>query len=258
MKKTILYLLTGIVILSSCQKEDDLLTPIPPNPTTQTTTTNTTDTLVVNGDTIITNNGIGNETELLNEGLVIDNGGVTILPPSATFAGAGKNYKIKRAEFEINCSELTNYPFDTSYSYVTTNWTGQQIISVPGYPNGIGNGIVQFSQLDANGYQITNGVEGYFYSTVYPMNGNASPTHSYDATEMWHPWNIVSYSYSSNGTITLNLVAHQCDGTDLFWSAIMDVTEYSDGTIALSIDEGPHNFVGITWDSHLKVILEEE
>ena len=261
MKKTILYLLTGLVILSSCEKEDDILNPIPTNPTTQTTTTNTTDTLIVNGDTIVTNNGTGNETELLNEGLVIDNGtsngGVTILTPINTFRGAGKNYNVKSAEFSVNCSELTNQHFDTSYSYVTTNWAGAQIGGVPGYQNGIGNGIIQFSQFQTNGYPLNNGVEGYFYTTTYPMNGNASPCHAYYFSEMWFLANIVSYSYTP-GVITLNLVYHPCNGPDVYWSAEMVVTEYSDGTIALSIDEGPHNFVGITWNSHLKLILEEE
>ena len=262
MKKTILYLLTGLVILSSCEKEDDILNPIPTNPTIQTTTTNTTDTLIVNGDTIVTNSGTGNETELLNEGLVIDNstsnGGITILSPSQTFAGAGKNYNVKIAEFSVNCSELTNSHMDTSYSYSTTNWVGQQIVSVPGYNNGIGNGVVQFSQFHSNGYPITNGVEGYCFTTVYPKNGNASPNHALNFTEMWNVYNIVSYSYSPNGTITLNLVFHPCNGNDIYWSVEMLVTEYSDGTIALSIDEGPYNFAGITWNSHLKLILEEE
>ena len=210
--------------------------------------------MVINGDTIITNNGgTGNEVELLNEGLVVatntTNGGVTILPPSATFVGEGKNYNVKSSEFSVNCSELTNQHFDTSYSYTTTNWTGVNVV-VPGYPNGIGNGIVQFSQLN-------NGLEGYFITTTYPKNGNASPNHSYNFGEIMFPANIVSYSYTP-GVITLNLVFHPCTGPDMYWSVIMEVTEYSDGTIALSIDEGPYTFAGITWNSHLKVILEEE
>ena len=51
MKKLIIPLLSLLVIITSCQKEDDLLTPIPQNPTTNIT--NNTDTLNVNGDTII-------------------------------------------------------------------------------------------------------------------------------------------------------------------------------------------------------------
>ena len=251
MKKTILYLLTGLVILSSCEKEDDILQPIPTNPVTQNTVT---DTLIVNGDTLIVNGDTitnGTELQFLDEELVIGNtnGGVTLLPPSTTFVGEGKNYKVRSAEFSVSCSELTNSHMDTSYSYVTTNWTGGQLV-VPGYPNGIGNGIVQFSQL-------VNGMEGYFYTTVYPENGNASPNHSYNFSEIMFPANIISYNYTP-GVITLNLVFHPCNGNDMYWTTTMVVSEYSDGTIALSIDEGPYNFAGITWSSHLKVILEEE
>ena len=47
MKKYLLPLLTLLVVLSSCQKEDDILTPVPQAPQTTTTTTN------INGDTII-------------------------------------------------------------------------------------------------------------------------------------------------------------------------------------------------------------
>ena len=50
MKKTILYLIAGLVILSSCNKEDDILQPIPNNPTQNTTTNNTTTNVTDNGN----------------------------------------------------------------------------------------------------------------------------------------------------------------------------------------------------------------
>ena len=48
MKKYLLSLVTLLVVLTSCQKEDDLIQPIPQNPNTQINT---------NTDTIITING---------------------------------------------------------------------------------------------------------------------------------------------------------------------------------------------------------
>ena len=65
MKKLIHILLSSIVILSSCSKEDDLLTP-EPNPPTNITNTDTT--VITNG-----NNGTTTLEHTPNENLVVDN-----------------------------------------------------------------------------------------------------------------------------------------------------------------------------------------
>ena len=106
MKNLILNLLIVLTVFSSCQKEDDLLQPLPQDPSiTNNTNTNNGDTLNVNnGDTII-NNGNNELVAELNHDLIVANGnnnGVTILPPSTTFIGEGKKYNVKR----INCIGL--------------------------------------------------------------------------------------------------------------------------------------------------------
>ena len=58
MKKYILNLLVILVAFSACQKEDDLLQPIPAPPTTQTTITDT----IVN-DTVTSNTNIIEELQ---------------------------------------------------------------------------------------------------------------------------------------------------------------------------------------------------
>ena len=186
--------------MSSCQKEDDLLIPvIPPN------NTNVTDTTNVNIDTSNT---------------------VTILPPSNTFVGWGKSYNITFTEFDMNCSELTNSPVDTTYSYTTYN-----------------QGRVTFLVADT------------LTTTAYPKNGNASPRHAYlyGSTEI--DCIIRGYNYSP-GIVTLELRLIFCNGTQIIdWGVDMVVTEYSNGNIDLSINNGG-NHMGIMWDSYLKLELE--
>ena len=58
MKKYLLSLLTILVVLSSCQKEDDLLQPIPTPPTNQSTVTDT----IIN-DTTTSNTNIIEEVQ---------------------------------------------------------------------------------------------------------------------------------------------------------------------------------------------------
>ena len=54
MKKYLLSLVTLLLVMTSCQKEDDLLQPIPPNPNTQINTNiNVDTTAIVGGDTIL-------------------------------------------------------------------------------------------------------------------------------------------------------------------------------------------------------------
>lgn len=238
MKKLIIPLLSLLVIITSCQKEDDLLTPIPQNPTTNIT--NNTDTLNVNGDTIINNNG---DTVILvpvlealeNDYIVATNGNgnsVTVVPPSSTFIGAGNNYTVKRAEFDMNCSELTQYNADTSYSYVSTNQQGPW-----------GNGIVEFN---------TDGT-GVFAAPVYPRNATFTPAHAYNFDSIILYCDIDYYSYTP-GMLTMNLRALACNGSVITWTVNMVVTEYSDGSFSLSIDQDG-NGMGIVWNSHLKVVL---
>ena len=67
MKKFLLPLLTVLVIFTSCEKEDDLFTPVTP-PNTNTNMNNTDTTTINNTDTTTNNNNT-----------------VTVLPPSQTF-----------------------------------------------------------------------------------------------------------------------------------------------------------------------------
>ena len=88
MKKYLLSLLTLLVVLSSCEKENDLLQPIPQNPSTQVTT-NTDTTTVIVSDTTITYNV---EEELVVDYSTINTTNTNTVP--TTFIGEGKTWKI--------------------------------------------------------------------------------------------------------------------------------------------------------------------
>ena len=168
-----------------------------------------------------------------NEYIVATNGNsVTIVTPSSTFIGAGNNYTVKRAEFDMNCSELTQYNADTSYSYVSINQQGPW-----------GNGIVEFN---------TNGT-GVFVAPVYPRNATFTPAHALNFEPNVLYCDIDGYSYTP-GMLTMDLRALACNGSIITWTVNMVVTEYSDGSFSLSIDQDG-NGMGIVWNSHLKVVL---
>ena len=242
MKKYFLSLLTLLVVLSSCQKEDDILTPI--TQPTQTTTTN------INGDTIIningdttTNNGTGNVLQAFDNEHVVatNNNNVTVVAPSAAFPGWGKNYDVTKAEFSM-------VSVDTSYSYTSTNF---QCL--------FGNGHAYFYQ---NG-PLYGG--GELYTTVYPRNGSSIPTHAASYEEVMMPMTITQYTYGAySGILGLDVEYTTCNGTVVQWSVDMVVTEYSDGTLELSIDNvgynnsGGGNFAVGPWNSQLKITLVEQ
>ena len=248
MKKYLLYLLTVLVVFTSCEKEDDLFTPVPPN--TNTTNTN---------DTITNNNGNGNTLYALEEDLVVatNDGSVTVIPPSQTCpldvtTALGEGYNVIRAEYEINCSETTNSSLDTSYSYVSTNY-----ISPVTTQQQWGNGFVCF--YSAPGSPVINGqgMKGKFYTTVYPENSNTTPSHASNFKEEMVKLYIVDYNYTP-GMLTMELLDYDCNGTAVYWTVQMVVTEYSNGIVTLSIDQGPHTSPeGYTWNTHLKVTLQK-
>ena len=239
MKKILLPLLTFLVIFTSCEKEE--FTPITP-PNTNTNMNNTDTTTVNNTDTTTNNN----------------TGTVTVLPPSQTFpfditTVLGEGYDVTKAEFEINCSEQTNILADTSYSYVSTNY-----ISPIQTEKELGNGYICFYDSPQNPFFNGQGVLGTFATTTYPMNSNYWPAHSLDFEEQMMLNHIMSYSYTP-GILTLDLLTYACGGDVVEWTVDLVVTEYSDGTIELSIDQGPNTTLDgqITWDSLLKVTLQK-
>jgi hypothetical protein len=247
MKKFILPLLTVLVILTSCKKEDDILRPVtPPNTNTNmnnidTTTVNNTDTTTINNTDTTTNNNT-----------------VTVLPPSQTFPfafsyGLTQGYDVTRAEFDINCSEQTTLPADISYSFVSTNY----LSPVPGQKQ-YGNGLIKFYDGPASPVIGGVGMQGKFATTTYPRNSNHWPAHTVTGGEEMMLNYIKSYSYTP-GILTLDLLAYACGGDIVEWTVQMVVTEYSDGTIELSIDQGPNTTMDgqITWDSHLKLTLQK-
>ena len=75
MKKFLLPLLTVLVIFTSCEKEDDLFTPVNP-PNTNTNMNNTDTTTINNTDT----------TTINNTDTTTNNNGVTVLPPSTNIS----------------------------------------------------------------------------------------------------------------------------------------------------------------------------
>ena len=239
MKKFLLPLLTVLVIFTSCEKEDDLFTPVNP-PNTNTNMNNTDTTTINNTDTTTNNNG------------------VTVLSPSQTlpfsFATVlGEGYDVTTAEFAINCSEQTTLLVDTSYSYTSTNYTSP----VPAQKQ-YGNGYISLYSGPMSPVFNGQGAQGVFATTTYPVNSNYWPSHSLDFEEEMMLSHIMSYSYTP-GILTLDLLSYACGGDIVEWTVEMVVTEYSDGTIELSIDQGPNTTLDgqITWDSHLKLTLQK-
>ena len=207
MKKIILPILSCLIILTSCEKEDDILTPITPNPTTTiTTTSDSTDTTVTSG--------------------------VYIVPTSPTFVGLGKKYNITLNEFSLECSELTPFNQDTSYSFTDIN------IGEADFP--------------------TSG-QGELTTTTYPANSTYAVPHSVNFCNPLVEWTIASYYYT-DGKLIMNLQRISCTGEILVsWSVSMTVTEYSDGSFDLSINQSGHEGLqNITWNSHLKLHLTEQ
>jgi hypothetical protein len=247
MKKFLLPLLTVLVILTSCEKEDDIFTPVTP-PNTNTNMNNTDTTTINNTDTTTVN----------NTDTTTNNNSVTVLPPSQTSPfdfsySLSEGYNVTRAEFEINCSEQTTLPADISYSYVSTNYLSA-IQSEKQY----GNGFIQFCDGPVSPEINGVGVQGKFVTTTYPMNSNHWPAHALNGQEEMMMNYIMSYSYTP-GILTLDLLSYACGGDIVEWTVEMVVTEYSDGTIELSIDQGPNTTLDgqITWDSHLKLTLQK-
>jgi hypothetical protein len=204
MRKIILPLLSCLIILTSCEKEDDMLTPIIPP-------TNTTSNVTNNIDT---------------------NSSVYVVPSSPTFIGLGKKYNITLNEFNLECSELTPFNQDTSYSFTDIN------IGEADFP--------------------TTG-QGELTTTTYPQNSSYAVPHSVNFYNPLVKWTINNYYYY-NGNLTMNLQRISCTGEVLVsWSVIMVVTEYSDGSFDLSIDQSGHEGLqNISWTSHLKLHLVEQ
>ena len=97
MKNYLLYLLTTLIVFSSCEKEDDILQPIPQNPI-NTNSCGTTDTTTFHVDTINVN--------YLNPD--------SAMIASPNFVCLGKNYDIVYSSFSFQS-------YDTTYGFTHTN-----------------------------------------------------------------------------------------------------------------------------------------
>ena len=259
MKKLLIILLCLPMMFSSCKKEEN-----EPNNNLNNTTNNT--------------------------------DSITVLPPSQTFpfdfitalwdtvTDSNGNQQMKRqgydiikAEFEINCSGLTNLSNDVSYAFVTEgeNYTYYSADTAHKIPLAWGNGTFLFYPPPGGNPQLpdSNGVMvpsiGRLLTSVYPINSNNKPAHAvFQQENKWLTFYIIEYYYSP-GILTLYLKKDSCTGGDPngweidpnypdYWVVDMDVTEYSDGRIKLTIDQGPFNSSeGITWNSFLELTLEK-
>jgi len=229
MKKYILSLVTLLIVLTSCEKENDLPQPIPQNPSTQVTT-NTDTTTVIVGDTTITHNI---EEELVVSDYVTTNTNTV----STTFIGEGKTWKIVESGFEINCSELTQSHVDTSYEYISNPY------------NLLSSSTISFNDdYYGEGHDI-------FTVNVYPQNSTGSPTHAFDFAPNFMTMYVDGFTYNM-GSLTMNLRTLTCSGVWISWTTYMKVVEDGNGGFKLEItQEGSH--AGIVWDSKLYIILEE-
>ena len=221
MKKLLLILLCLPLLFTTCKKEENQ-----PNNNLNNTTNNT--------------------------------DSVTVLPPSQTLplelvSVRGDGYDVTIAEFDINCSEQTTLPADISYSYISTNYLSP-VQSEKQYGNGY---ICLYTGYDSPSFEGGPGVLGRFATTTYPMNSNHWPAHALNFEEEMMLNFILSYSYTP-GILTLDLASYYCGEDVEYWTVDLVVTEYSDGKIKLTIDQGPFtSSEGITWDSFLELTLEK-
>jgi|TARA_R110000851_G_scaffold104898_3_gene222862 hypothetical protein len=125
MKKYLLPLLTTLIIFTSCQKEDDILQPIPQNPTNNSSCgTNT-----FNGDTL-----------QVDSTLYVDTINISTLGPdsclisSPNFVCLGKNYDIVYSSFYFESYD-TIYGFEhNNYGSVSFNMDGMDTLTTRVYP----------------------------------------------------------------------------------------------------------------------------
>ena len=250
MKKTILYLITSLVILSSCEKEDDILQPIPTNPTQTTTPTNNTDTLIVNGDTTITINGI--ETEI-NEGLVIENGNTnggvtTVITNPDNFVGHNNGlYVLTSCDFVM--TKLSNSPetfLDTSYTY-------------------------SYNETECNSYAVFGGNSG-FESFVIPRTNGNTPNHTVNSDITYpQPTSKILFEGTNgvyaNGVLSMDLKYTICvTSGPVTTLTSFDVVQYSDDSFDLILDiptrlcspVGGNQFTPFTWKSYTKLHFEKQ
>ena len=239
MKKLILPLLTVLVILSSCEKEDDILQPIPPNPTTTVNTTNNGDTIITVGDTIIT----------VEDTTINTNNEVTVLSPSPTFVCEGKKYNVVMSEYEHISSENTPYFGDSSYYFRDSDGILGMLIL---YPNN--------NTLHKLPYLMSKVCPGGNF-----IEGSTHPEHFNNGL---NSYGISNWSYVL-GYVTFTLGDYDCNGQLVgdTWEVVMKVTEYSDGKVELTIDTPTTASIGMQaappfgpyhWSSNLKIVLEEE
>tara|TARA_R110000824_G_scaffold269809_2_gene458271 strand:+ start:6411 stop:7082 length:672 start_codon:yes stop_codon:yes gene_type:complete len=165
MKKYILTLLTLIVILSSCKKEDDLLLPIPTPPSTTISSNTPLDTILIDTLTVDTGSVF---VDTINVNTI---GPDSCLISSPNFICLGKSYDIIFSKFSFQS-------YDTIYGYEHTN-VGECIV------NSDGTGVLE--------------------TNVYPRNGYTNPTHSINMTSPLMPFDIKNVSYTPGiVTLTLS------------------------------------------------------
>jgi hypothetical protein len=240
MKKTILYLITSLVILSSCEKEDDILRPIPSNPT------QTTDTLVVNGDTIVNNV----DTVILNSDTTTTytpTGGVTIVSDPDNFNAYGNGvYKLTNCEFVM--TRLSNSPethLDTSYTY-------------------------SYNETECNSYAVF-GTATVFESFVVPVNTGTNPNHTSITTTYPQPESRILFESTNcvyaNGVLTMDLEFTICFSSGpRYCTTSVEVVQYSDGSFDLVLDIpqtlcspiAGNQFTPFTWKSYTKLHFEKQ
>ena len=241
MKKTILYLIAGLVILSSCDKEDDILQPIPTN-----TTTNNTDTLIVNGDTTINNT----DTLVINGDTTTTYtpiGGVTIVTDPDNFVGHNNGvYLLTSCEFVM--TKLSNSPettLDTSYTY-------------------------SYNETECNSYAFFGSNSG-FESFVIPVDKGIRPNH----TATWSPTYEKPTSrilfmgtncVYTNGVLSMDLEYTICSSSGpIHCPTSFDVVQYSDDSFDLIIDIPPtlcsapaNQYTAFTWKSYTKLHFKKQ
>ena len=223
MKNYLLSLLTILIVFTSCQKEDDILQPIPQNPTNTTSCGTTT----FNGDTIPL------DTIPLDSIHQIDTIYVSTLGPdsanisSQNFVCLGKNYDIVYSSFYFES-------FDTIYNFEHNN-----------------EGSVSFN-MDGTDTLTTR---------VYPRNGYTSQTHSMNMSSPISKFSIRTTSYTP-GIVVLGLSYTNCIGITVDWDVTMQVLEYVSGDIGLKVVNvgysGQHpSWSDGPWNSYLFIQLRE-
>jgi len=235
-KSIFLTILIFGVLLSSCSKEDDLLTPVP---TTPTNTTNTDTTVITNG-----NNGTTTLEHTPNENLVVDNEFVNY----TTADLEGSKWRVTYNSFYLNNRfPICPMPYDT---IISEEWYNMGEV----YFSNQGDGYLETHTylVDCAPFYGLNG------QPVYEPLLNYTPNPNFPQNPLLKQ-DYVDYTIKNN-EIIVNVVSGVAQWE---YTITLQIVEQTNNTLILENNNGVHseytNAQGYPtdWDRNVRLELEK-